>query len=92
MTAGDYWMSFGVLTTPAGENIADAVNGDVTSGITTPLHEHIPALFILIGQRQATAAAFRGSAILGHVHQAIPKALSIYVYIPHVSPIGELSS
>jgi hypothetical protein len=78
MTTGDYWMSVGVLATPAGENVADAVNGDVTSGITTPPHEHIPALFVLIGQRKATAAAFRGSAILSHIHQAVPKALSIY--------------
>ncbi|MNJ33030.1 hypothetical protein D3C77_277090 [compost metagenome] len=86
MTTGHHRRQLRVASRTAGEDVANAVNGDGTTGLLGPFDEQVAGLAIKVGQRQAAHPAFDRGAEPGQVHQRLPQAFAVDM------PLGRLQN
>eukprot|EP01132_Coremiostelium_polycephalum_P017658 gene17657-biopygen9358 len=79
MAAGHHRRQLGIAPGPAGEDIADAIDGHGTARFLAPLHKQVAGLAVEVGQGQAADAALGGGAELGEFHQGQPQTIAVDV-------------
>ncbi len=71
------------------KHVAHRIDGHRQSGFFTPRLEKLAAFAVFIGQRLAVIAATNTRANFGHIHQAVPQAITIDLEIAETGIVAE---
>ena len=88
MAASHHRRQRGVAPGTAGEDIADAIDRHGAAGLLAPAHKQVAGLAVEIGQRQAADPAFDGGPELRQLHQRLPQALAVDVWLTGLQDVN----